>query len=138
MTTNSLNKKIVLLFIFAVFVSCFVFANETASETNKSLARLVDFGSKQCRACKAMESVLAACEEKYSDKFITEFIDVWLPENQDSAKQHQIRSIPTQVFFNESGEELYRHVGFISEEDILAKWAELGYGFSLSSDKKAE
>ena len=63
MTTNSLNKKIVLLFIFAVFVSCFVFANETASEANKNLARLVDFGSKQCRACKAMESVLATCKK---------------------------------------------------------------------------
>ena len=46
------------------------------------------------------------------------------------------RSIPTQIFFNELGEELFRHVGFISEDDILAKWAEFGYVFSLDGDEK--
>ncbi|OQB50030.1 MAG: hypothetical protein BWY02_00970 [bacterium ADurb.Bin157] len=45
------------------------------------------------------------------------------------SKQHQIRSIPTQIFFNELGEELFRHVGFISEDDILAKWAIVGRYF---------
>jgi len=34
------------------------------------------------------------------------------------------------------GEELFRHVGFISEDDILAKWAEFGYVFSLDGDEK--
>lgn len=34
--------------------------------------------------------------------------------------------IPTQIFFDAQGNELYRHVGFIGKEDILAKWKELG------------
>lgn len=136
MLNNLFSKKLAVFFVFVILASCLVMANENASKTTKKMVRLVDFGSKQCRACKAMEPVLAACEEKYSDKFITEFIDVWLPENQNHAKQHQIRSIPTQIFFNELGEELFRHVGFISEDDILAKWAEFGYVFSLDVDEK--
>ena len=34
--------------------------------------------------------------------------------------------IPTQIFFDASGKELFRHVGFYGKEDILGKWKELG------------
>jgi thioredoxin 1 len=34
--------------------------------------------------------------------------------------------IPTQIFYNAEGKELFRHVGFFGKEDILAKWKELG------------
>ncbi len=90
---------------------------------------MVDFGSKQCKACKAMEKVLEACIEKHSDKFKTEFIDVWQQENQALAQANQIQSIPTQVFFSEEDKELYRHTGFLSEDEILDKWKELGFVF---------
>jgi thioredoxin 1 len=35
-------------------------------------------------------------------------------------------TIPTQIFDDAHGTELSRHEGFISKEDILAKWNELG------------
>jgi thioredoxin 1 len=35
-------------------------------------------------------------------------------------------SIPTQIFFDASGRELYRHQGFMSKTDILATWQRLG------------
>jgi thioredoxin 1 len=34
--------------------------------------------------------------------------------------------IPTQVFFDSNGKEVYRHQGFMSEADIIAKLKELG------------
>lgn len=88
--------------------------------------RIIDFGSKQCKACKAMEPVLESLAKNHADKFITEFIDVWVPENEAFAKSHDISSIPTQVFLDANGKEIYRNVGFISEQDVLAKWAESG------------
>jgi thioredoxin 1 len=101
--------------------------SEAASaRTAISLPKLIDFGSKQCRACKAMEPVLDSCKEKHADKFITEFIDVWLPENQLFAKSHNVQSIPTQVFFDKEGKEVFRNTGFISEDDIVNKFNELG------------
>jgi len=39
---------------------------------------------------------------------------------------HGIRIIPTQIFFDAEGNELFRHEGFFAREDILAKWKELG------------
>lgn len=113
-------------------------ADQTASENTITIAqpKIIDFGSKNCRACKAMEPILESCMVKHSDKFITEFIDVWKPENQSIAKAHKIQSIPTQIFFDEKGKELFRHTGFISENDILAKWRKLGFIFKTKIGEK--
>ncbi len=102
-------------------------ATSSAPETSPiKLPRIIDFGSKKCVACKAMEPVLESLAKNHADKFITEFVDVWVPENQDRARDHGIQSIPTQVFLNSDNKEVFRNTGFISEEDVLAKWTELG------------
>lgn len=106
-----------------------IMASETAiapQAATAALPRLIDFGSKQCQACKAMEPVLDACKARHAAEFVTEFVDVWIPANQTFARSHDISSIPTQVFFDKEGKEVFRNTGFISEEQILAKWQELG------------
>ncbi|GAB4280777.1 MAG: thioredoxin family protein [Candidatus Rifleibacteriota bacterium] len=133
-----MKKILTVIFLFAFLTASFAQTASTTPETTKKLPRLVDFGSKQCRACKAMEPVLETCKEKYSDKFITEFVDVWQPENQAFAQANNIQSIPTQVFFSEENKELFRHTGFISEEDILAKWSELGFPFAAAKPEEAQ
>ena len=42
------------------------------------------------------------------------------------SKLYGIKLIPTQIFYDASGKELFRHEGFYSKENILAKWKELG------------
>lgn len=101
--------------------------NTTDLGTNgQQLPRFIDFGSKQCKACKAMEPILASLEQKYSDKFKTEFVDVWVPENETLAKSYGIETIPVQVFLNAEGKEVYRNTGFISEAEVIARFADLG------------
>jgi len=53
-----------------------------------------------------------------------EFIDV--RKNPEAGKAHKIKLIPTQIFFDASGKERFRHEGFYGKEDILGKWKELG------------
>lgn len=90
----------------------------------KGLPRLLDLGATKCIPCKMMAPILEEFEKQYPGSLEVVFIDVW--ENPDSAAAYGIESIPTQIFFDASGNELFRHVGFISKEDILAKWKELG------------
>ena len=84
------------------------------------LPRVLDLGADKCMACKAMEPVLEKLREEYKGKLQVDFIDVW--KNPDEAKKYNIRSIPTQIFFDKNGKEISRHIGFISEEDILKKF----------------
>ncbi|MBM4148869.1 MAG: thioredoxin family protein [Lentisphaerae bacterium] len=92
--------------------------------SGKALPRLVDLGADKCQACKMMMPVLDGLKKDHADAFVTEFIDVW--ENPEEAKKYNVRLIPTQVFLDASGGELFRHEGFFGKDDILAKWQELG------------
>ena len=90
----------------------------------KPLPRLVDLGAGKCPSCKMMASVLDELKTNYAGKLEVVFIDVW--ENKQAGEQYGIRMIPTQIFYAANGKELFRHEGFFSKEDILAKWKELG------------
>lgn len=93
-------------------------------QPKKDLPRLVDLGAKKCIPCKLMAPMLEELRAEYEGVLKVEFIDVW--ENPEAGKEYGIRLIPTQIFYDSSGGELFRHEGFFSKEDILAKWKELG------------
>jgi thioredoxin 1 len=98
-------------------------ANATPIASAK-LPRIVDLGAGKCIPCKMMKPILDELKRDCADRFITEFIDVW--ENPGAGKPYGIEMIPTQIFFDAEGKELFRHVGFYGKEDILGKWKELG------------
>ena len=93
----------------------------------KQLPRLIDLGADKCIPCKMMAPILEELKQEYAEKLEVEFFDVW--KNPDAAKKYKIRIIPTQIFFDASGKELFRHEGFLSKKDILTKWKELGIEF---------
>jgi len=88
------------------------------------LPRLLDLGSVSCIPCKMMAPILEELKKEYAGRLQVEFVDVMA--NPDAATPYKISLIPTQVFFDASGKERFRHEGFFSKEDILAKWKELG------------
>lgn len=99
-------------------------ASKASPATNAKLPRMLDLGAGKCIPCKMMKPILDDLKANYADHFITEFIDVW--EKPDAGKKYGIEMIPTQIFFDAEGKELFRHVGFFGKEDILGKWKELG------------
>ncbi|MBN2208269.1 MAG: thioredoxin family protein [Candidatus Coatesbacteria bacterium] len=88
------------------------------------LPRLVDLGAGKCIPCKMMAPILEELQKEYKGKFEVIVIDVW--KDQSAGQRYGIRLIPTQIFYDATGTELFRHQGFYSKEDILAKWKELG------------
>jgi len=102
-------------------------------ERSKALPRLVDLGASKCVPCKMMAPILEDLKANYADRLVVDFIDVW--ENPNEATRYRVRVIPTQIFLDPTGKELFRHEGFFSKEDILATWKELG--FDLSAQEPA-
>jgi thioredoxin 1 len=84
---------------------------------------LLELGSHSCVPCKKMMPILAELSTEQS-AFTVSFVDVWAAE--EKSEQYNIELIPTQIFFDKDGAELFRHVGFYPKEDILKKWKELG------------
>ncbi len=95
-----------------------------AAEGKPVLPRLVDLGADKCIPCKMMAPILAELAKEYAGQLDVVFIDVW--KDHDAGKSYGIQLIPTQIFYDAAGRELFRHEGFFSKKDILAKWAKLG------------
>jgi thioredoxin 1 len=93
------------------------------------LPRLVDLGADRCVPCKAMAPILVELRQQYAGRMQVDFIDVW--KNPSAGDPYNIYSIPTQIFFDERGRELTRHMGFLSKDGILATWKRVGYDFSI-------
>ena len=101
--------------------------NKTQVETDtreKALPHLVDLGAGKCIPCKMMAPILEDLKKTYAGRMDVVFIDVW--QNPDAGKKYGINVIPTQIFYDTAGKEVFRHEGFFGKDDILAKWKELG------------
>jgi len=88
---------------------------------------LVDLGSDKCIPCQMMEPVLEELRKEYEGKLDVVFINI--RTDYEEAEKYSIQVIPTQIFYSPAGDELFRHVGFFSKEDILKTWKELGFDF---------
>jgi thioredoxin 1 len=75
---------------------------------------LLDFYADWCGPCKTQESILEELEEEYED-VVFERIDV--DEEQDTANEYQVRSLPTLIIENDDGI-VDRFVGVTQAGDI--------------------
>jgi len=97
----------------------------SAKPAPKALPRLVDLGAGKCQACKMMSPILEDLKKSYEGRLQVDFVDV--RADAEAAKPYGVTVIPTQIFYDPSGKELFRHQGYLSKEDVVAKWRELGY-----------
>lgn len=92
-----------------------------------ALPRLVDVGAGKCIPCKAMAPILEQLRSDLAGRLEVQFVDVWV--NPDAGQPYAIRMIPTQIFYAADGRELSRHEGFMSRDEILARWNSHGVDF---------
>jgi len=90
----------------------------------KGMVTMIDLGAKKCIPCKMMAPILEKMEKVYEGKAVIAFIDVW--EHQEPVNRFGIRAIPTQIFFDKNGQEVYRHEGFLAEKNIVAILEKMG------------
>lgn len=85
---------------------------------------LVDLGAKTCVPCKMMVPILDELEREYADRAAIIFIDIL--ENPEAGRKYGIQLIPTQIFYDASGKEVFRHEGFLDKAAIVAQLEKLG------------
>jgi thioredoxin 1 len=151
---SNIKRLIIIAIVVALFVAAFLVrearspksteepasqqAPETAAEIiaggdqEAKLPRLVDLGANTCIPCKMMAPILEELKQEYRGSLIVEVID--LREDREAAKEYGVRVIPTQIFYDASGTERFRHEGFMSKEAILAAWKRVGVDLPPKSD----
>lgn len=103
-----------------------IVAGELREVPVKGMVTMLDLGADSCIPCKMMAPILTKMEKQYDGKAAIIFIDVW--KHREQAKRFGIRAIPTQIFFDNEGKEIYRHVGFMGEAAIVEQLKKMGVG----------
>jgi thioredoxin 1 len=90
----------------------------------KGMVTMLDLGAKKCIPCKMMAPILEELKREYKGKAAIVFIDVWV--HRQEARKYGIRAIPTQIFFDKNGKEVFRHEGFMDKKSIVRVLGKLG------------
>ena len=90
----------------------------------KGMVTMLDIGKGKCIPCKMMAPILKRLKKEYDGKASIVFIDI--SKDHAPAVKYGIRAIPTQIFFDKEGKEIHRHVGFMSEDDIVRQLKKMG------------
>lgn len=85
---------------------------------------VIDFYATWCGPCKEIAPVYEALKEKYGDK--VNFLTVDIDEQPDIANDYNINAVPTFVFLNDSGSEIYRIKGYSPDQltDMVSQLAD--------------
>ncbi|MDA3945391.1 MAG: thioredoxin family protein [Helicobacteraceae bacterium] len=87
------------------------------SSIGKGKPHFVEVGSESCHSCQIMGKLLYKVKKRYPNYNIA-FVNV--KKERQAAFDLKIRMIPTQLIFDQEGKEVYRHVGVLATDDLLA------------------
>lgn len=126
-------KSFLIYVIFSLLMTNVFLTASSASEEHenflknlpvKGVVTMIDLGKKNCTQCKMMAPILEKLEEEYRGKAAIVFIN--LLEDPEQQYRFNLKALPTQIFFNPEGKEVYRHTGFMSEKAIMEQLSKMG------------
>lgn len=84
---------------------------------------VMELSTTTCPNCKEMYPIMESVNKKYGDKAVVGVIYLDDKRTQekamDFAKKYSVRVVPTIVFLDEYGQQVIRHEGTMSEEQII-------------------
>jgi thioredoxin 1 len=98
--------------------------NNLDLDFSKHKVTFIELGADRCIPCKAMQPIMKEIAAEYKGKVQVVFYDVW--KDGEPARKYGIQLIPTQVFIDPKGKEVFRHVGLFPKDEILKMLAEKG------------
>jgi len=139
MKSNWLRFAVVIIVLVALAATSGYAANskkakEPAKPAVKQLPILLDLGATKCVPCRMMVPVLDELAKEYRGQLKVQFIDVW--QDPKPAEKYQVKSIPTQIFFDAKGKEIFRHTGYFPKDDIIKAFKDHGIKFKEPAKPK--
>lgn len=84
----------------------------------------LELGADRCIPCKKMQPIMKEIAAAFPDRVQVVFYDVW--KDPGPGEKYRVQLIPTQIFLDQKGREIARHVGLFPKEEILELLKKLG------------
>lgn len=91
--------------------------NRLDVDFSKYQVTFLELGADRCIPCKQMQPIMKEIAAMFPDRVQVIFYDVW--KDSRPAEKYRIQLIPTQVFLDQKGREIARHVGLFPKAEIL-------------------
>ena len=85
---------------------------------------IVRFGLERCLQCIKQGQAFAELEPKYADRMTFRFVHIG--EQEEMAGEYKVLLIPTVLFFDAAGSEVFRNVGYLDAEELEAEFSRTG------------
>ena len=116
---------LILLWVGWICLGLGLSAPARAAEPPQALPQLLEFDRKFCPVCKASERVILAVKDAYPGQFVV--TKLYIDEAEPLFRRYQVAIVPTQVFLDPNGKEVYRHEGVFKTPDLVDKLRELKF-----------
>lgn len=95
---------------------------DQARESGRPL--IADFGLGLCKQCKQQKAALDEVEAAYGDRIVVRMVMV--NREQALVDRYKVELIPTLIFFDSTGKEVFRKVGPLPFKEIRDQLARMG------------
>ena len=124
-----LNKQRNQMKILAALVITLLTLNadeQSLSDTSYNIVKMnvgqgkphfLEIGSEECGGCKIMGKTLYAFS-KQNPNYNISYVNV--TKDRSVAQKFSIQMIPTQIVYDKDGQEVYRHTGTLSQDELSA------------------
>jgi len=121
--TNNLWLRLICLVLSCLILWQTLPAWAQGQALQKPRPTILEFSRERCPMCEYMEDVLVQFKAKYGDQIEVRLVHIEPDEN--LFKQYKVAFVPTQVFLDASGKEVFRHTGLYTLQELVRKLKEL-------------
>lgn len=116
-------------FLFLLALVVLLAGNALANPNNqelpvKGMVNMIDVGAGSCIPCKMMAPILEELKKEYEGRAVIQFVDTRF--DRSAIEKYRLKGIPTQVFYDKEGREVFRHLGFMDKAAIVQALKKLG------------
>jgi thioredoxin 1 len=86
---------------------------------------ILAFERKGCHICHQVEMILKEVQERYPGQF--EVRRLFIDEEEPTFRRYHVVIVPTQVFVDPAGQEVFRHEGVLPKDELIKKLRELKF-----------
>ncbi len=98
-------------------------ADDISLLRHTGMVTMVNFGTDNCLPCRMMKPVIKKLKSKFDKKASILFINI--EQHRETAFKYGIKTVPVQIFYDQDGREVFRHVGYFDYESSLEQFRKL-------------
>jgi len=118
-------KKIIIFLLGLLLLASILPAWAQAPGPSQNLPQLYEFDRKLCPVCRESELIVQEVKNLYPGQFAVRRL--YIDENEPMFRQYRVAIVPTQVFLDPAGQEVFRHEGVFPKDKLIQKLRELKF-----------